>query len=504
VEAKDMLGPLVKDVKGNKNIELLTKTSLKDVKGYVGNFKATLDVAGKEEEIEVGAIVVSTGASPFIPEGMHGYGDYENVVTQSELEELIKEGKVKAKNITMIQCVGAREKDGRPYCSRICCMVAIKNALHLKEMLPDASVRILNRDIMAVGKTHEDYYRKARELGVNFIKYDEERPPNVIEKKGGLKVEVYNESLGRDMALESDLVVLSTPLVPKEDNKKISRMLKVPLDQNGFFLEAHAKLNPVDFATSGVYLCGTAHSPKDVEDSVSQALGAASRATTLLSRARIKTEATTSLVIPEKCIGCDNCEFVCPYGAIKVETSDNISRSNPALCKGCGSCAVECPANAITMQNFTDGQIKAMIDTALEDIPEDEPKIISFLCNWCAYAGSDLAGVSRLQYPPNTRTIRLMCTGRVDPLFIYHALLKGADGVLVGGCHIGDCHYISGNQNAEKRMKRAKKQIVEAGLEPERLRLEWVSASEGQRFAEVVTEFTEELKKMGPNPLRKR
>jgi heterodisulfide reductase subunit A len=222
----------------------------------------------------------------------------------------------------------------------------------------------------------------------------------------------------------------------------------------------------------------------------------------LLSQDRIKTEATTSLVDPDKCIGCANCEYVCPYGAIKVNITDGISRSNPALCKGCGSCAVECPAEAITMRNFTDDQIKAMIETALVTLPKDEPRIISFLCNWCAYAGSDLAGVSRLQYPPNTRTIRLMCTGRVDPLFIYHAFLSGADGVLVAGCHPGDCHYVSGNQKAEKRMDRVRRQIAEVGFEPERLRVEWVSASEGQRFAEVVTKFTEELKRLGPSPLR--
>jgi F420-non-reducing hydrogenase iron-sulfur subunit len=154
------------------------------------------------------------------------------------------------------------------------------------------------------------------------------------------------------------------------------------------------------------------------------------------------------------------------------------------------------------MRNFTDDQIKAIIEAALATLPKDEPRILSFLCNWCAYAGADLAGVSRLQYPPNTRTIRMMCTGRIDPLFIYHAFLSGADGVLVSGCHIGDCHYVSGNQKAEKRMKRVKKQIAEVGLEPERLKVEWVSASEGQRFAEVVTQFTEELKRLSPSPLR--
>jgi len=252
-----------------------------------------------------------------------------------------------------------------------------------------------------------------------------------------------------------------------------------------------------------------AHSPKLIAESISQATGAAARASIPLTKAFVKTEAIASVIDPDKCIACGNCVVTCPYGALSMNregpVKGHVVVANPLLCKGCGTCAVICPVNAITMQNFTNNQINAMIKAALEELPEDEPRIIGFLCNWCSYAGADNAGVSRFEYPPNMRAIRVMCSGRVDPEFIYNALLLGADGVLVSGCHINDCHYISGNEYAQDRIrgdKGIKDYVKDAGLESERVRLEWVSAAEGQRFAEVVEEFTNELKKLGPNPLK--
>jgi heterodisulfide reductase subunit A len=279
-------------------------------------------------------------------------------------------------------------------------------------------------------------------------------------------------------------------------------MLKVPLNDHGFFLEKHPKLNPLDFATEGIYLCGMCHSPQHIDEAVYQALGAALKALIPLVKGEVTSEAITAEVNPDLCIKCGNCEAVCEYGAITVELP--AARVNPLLCKGCGSCAVECPAAAITMHHFTHDQISAMIEASLRPpFPEDRPKAIAFFCNWCAYAGADMAGVSRYHYPPTAEIIRVMCSGRVDERHILQAFMLGADGVLVGGCHPGTCHYVSGNIKAEERVAKVKRWLQEVGVEPERLRLEWISAGEGMKMAQVMREFTEQLKKFGPSPFRK-
>jgi heterodisulfide reductase subunit A len=248
-------------------------------------------------------------------------------------------------------------------------MAAIKNARCIKEKIPDVNIYILNRDIRTVGKAYEEYYQKARAQGIKFVKYDPEKPAEVTGNGDRLRVKVYNETLGKQITINSDLVVLSTPLVPPEDNKKLSQSLKVPLDQNGFLLEAHVKLRPVDFATDGVYLCGTAHSPKDIVDSISQALGAASRATIPLTLGTITTEGATSWVNEELCIGCGRCIDTCTFDAISLEKNEkgeDKARINDAICKGCGSCASVCPNSAIIPRHFERAQILAMIDELLE------------------------------------------------------------------------------------------------------------------------------------------
>ena len=230
-------------------------------------------------------------------------------------------------------------------------------------------------------------------------------------------------------------------------------------------------------------------------------MSAASRATTILSKDIYITEGIISKVDPALCIGCNRCAEVCNYGAIgvKFEEGLNISEVNPLLCKGCGDCAAECPAEAITMSHFGRIQIEPMITEATKTTDTDgQPRIVAFLCNWCSYAGADLAGVSRYQYPPNVRTIRVMCSGGIPKSFIFQAFLEGADGVFVGGCHLGDCHYIAGNQDTLRRTNEIEKIIGSLGINPDRFMRKWISASEGKLFAETITEFTDRLKKLGP------
>jgi heterodisulfide reductase subunit A len=281
------------------------------------------------------------------------------------------------------------------------------------------------------------------------------------------------------------MLVLAQGIEPASGTRRIQEMLGLQLTSDGFFLEAHPKLQPVDAATRGVFYCGCAEGPKDIKDSVTQASAAAVRAIRLMHKGEITSEPITSEVIPEHCKSCGICVEVCPYNAITVDVKKKTPAVvNTAACAGCGTCAAECPFGAITMNHFTDEQITNQIDAMLEETPEK--KVLAFACNWCSYAGADYAGVSRLQYPANVRLIRTMCSGRVDEKFIWHGFLKGAPVVLVSGCHIGDCHYIDANHWTEKRIGKIHRRMEKLGIRPERLQLAWISAAEGVRFAEVM------------------
>ncbi|UCH89205.1 MAG: hydrogenase iron-sulfur subunit, partial [Thermoplasmata archaeon] len=276
-----------------------------------------------------------------------------------------------------------------------------------------------------------------------------------------------------------------------------------------FFQEAHVKLKPVEFATDGIYLAGCARSPKSLKDTVEEALGTAMRAAIPMKRGYIESDGLIAEIDGEKCMSCELCAETCAYGAVEVlapaaqeaEGEPAARRSFKvieALCKGCGSCAAGCPEHAIAMQNFSSEQIEAQIEAGLVNVPAQ--KQLAFACHWCALGAADLAGVSRLQYPPNVRIIRVMCSGRVDPTFVLSAFARGVPGVLVAGCEIPTCHYISGNIYAGYRMDLVKILMKLAGIEPGRLRVEWLSAAQGDRFARVVDDFNKGTNQLGPLP----
>ncbi len=356
--ASELVAQQTKLVNSNPNLRVLTATNVEQVNGYIGHFDVTVSKEGAKEEFGVGVIIVAIGAQVLKPVGLYGY-DGDKVINQLELEERFKSGSFSASKVVMIQCAGARIEE-RKYCSRICCMVAIKNAIAIKERNPLAKVSILYRDIQAYGTENEELYQKAKELGVLFIKYDPANPPKVEPGK----VTVFHHLLGRDIELAQDLVVLSTPLIAGEDNESVSKLLRVSIDGNKFFLEGHVKLKPLDFATDGIYLCGNAHYPATVREAISQALGAASRASIPLAKGVMTVEPIVSTLVDEDaCRGCGLCVALCPYGALEIERTEKGRKVKviPVACKGCGVCAATCYQHALTINSYTDEQVGEQI-----------------------------------------------------------------------------------------------------------------------------------------------
>lgn len=353
-----LLNDLIIRLETNPKVNVHLNSTVTKTEGYVGNYVASIDKAGEEIKIKCGVIVVALGARVLTPEGLYGYNG-QNVITHLELESILKNGPVQNKNIVMIQCVGSRCAE-RTYCSRICCMTAVKNALLIKEATPDARITVLYRDMQMYGVELEEMFRKAKQVGVRFITFEPERAPEV--KDGS--VSVYHVRMGKEVSIASDLVVLSTPLVAQEDAPDVSTMLKVPINENGFFLEGHVKLKPLDFATDGVYLCGNARFPSTIREAIGQGLGAASRAAGVLSKEALFTSGIVADINANTCCGCLGCVEVCPYGAINYFQDRGVCQVNKVLCKGCGGCAATCPSSSARLDGFSNEQIYAQIEEA--------------------------------------------------------------------------------------------------------------------------------------------
>ena len=484
--------------------------------------KKCIDFDARDEirDLEVGSIVVATGMDVYDPRqnDEYGYTRFPNVVTSMEFERLINAGgptsgelmrpsdRAVPKRIGFVQCVGSRSLSrGVPYCSNYCCMNTVKETLQLAEHYPDSEATVFYIDIRAFGKGFEDMYRRSREKGTRYVRG---LPGSVTEDPATHELIVHAENTltGRQDLYRFDMLVLAVGMVPRKaagnGKRSVDEILSLSHTADGFVMEAHPKLKPVDAPTRGIYFAGCVESPKDVKDSVTQAGAAASRASNLLGAGQVRIEAITARLNSDACVPCKVCASACSYHAI--EEGDPKAKKYPvfveAACAGCGTCAAECPRDAITMRHFTDAQILAQIDGILEQNPME--KVLAFACNWCSYAGGDNAGTSRLQYPASVRLIRTMCSGRVDQEFIWHAFRHGAPMVLVSGCHFSDCHYISAVQWTYKRIDRIWTQMEKLGIRPERLQLEWISAAEGQKFARVMKELDAMLREVTPEEVR--
>ncbi len=461
-------------------------TTVETSGGVVGSFNTHLSSG---EDLQTGAVVVATG-SKLYPASEFDYGKDPRVITNLDLEQILQDGEPEAERVTFIACVGSRQDNMG--CSRYCCTSMIHQALRLRRM--GKKVRVLYKEIRTYSRQAEELYEQAMRAGVQFFRYDSESSPqDVIHFQNG-HIALYDHLLGENVRIPTDMLVLVVGLAPTEDN--LAEQLKLARSEDGFLMELHPKLGPVQTAVQGVFLAGTAQGAKDVREAMAQALATAGKAGALLSRGVIEKEPLTAKLIPDLCKGCLRCVRACPFSAIEqIAPAGEIGnvRIIEAACMGCGTCAAECNFDAIEMPYFTKEQILAQVDAALGEKPEE--KCIVFTCNWCSYAGADLAGIEKRQYPPSARIIRTMCSARYEEDFVSQAFDQGAGAVLITGCRLtetgSDCHYNYANKFTWQRFKRWQRKYQRKGIAPERLQLRWISAAEGKEFAEKIAEMDE-------------
>lgn len=506
-EGRDMLSYLndiISKVEHHPLIHLYLNCFVSGVQGHVGRFLTTLSDG---REIRHGIAVLATGALE-APSEEYLHGRHASVFLQGAYEDALVRGRA-VQTVVFIQCVGSRRKEGpRPYCSRTCCGRSIAQALTTLDHNPQARVYVLYRDIMAYGRL-EEVYQEARRRGVVFIRYEEGDPPEVVpEGPGTVRVCVRDPILRTPLEILSDTLVLATGIQARPESREIARMFKVPVDENGFFLEAQAMLRPVDFAAEGVFMCGDAQAPKSVSESALQGAAAAARAGALLGKGVLEARGVYAVVNSQACAACLNCLKVCPYNVPVVD--GHAACIEPVACQGCGICVAGCPNRAISLTGYKSEQLTALVGALFAGEEKnrgywqhDKPRIVAFCCINCAYSAADLAGSMRLTYDSAVHVVALPCTGAIESGVILKAFEQGADGVMVMGCLEGECHYRTGNLHARERIEMLKGRLGDIGLEPERLEMYNLSAAMGRRFAELADEFAMRIRNLGPSPLRR-
>jgi len=471
-----------------------------------------IDFDQKPEEIniKVGAIIVATGFKTFDPSilGELNYEKYPDVITSMEMERLLNndgpthgkvvkpsDGKI-PKKASFVLCVGSRnEKIHHEYCSQVCCNLAIKQAILLKKEYPDIDINVYYNDIRAVGKNCEEFYNRGREgFGIRFIKSNISA---ILKSDTSDELLIRGEDTMENVIFEhkTELVVLSVGLEPAEGTDELSHLLNVSQDTYGFLLEKHLKVRPSETSINGIYLAGVIQGPKDIPNSIAQAESAAAKSIALIASGKVELDPHIIYFDPEKCDMCRLCENICEFNALKIE-GDKL-KVTQVNCTGCGACAAMCHSDALYIPGFKKSQVSAQITSVLKE-KKESPLIITFLCNWCSYTGADLAGTSKITYPPNSRAIRVMCTAMLDPALVFESFFKGADGVLIAGCYEQDCHYDTGFIKAKTRYESIKKMLAEVGINENRVKITSISAGEGEKFAQEISEFKEEIEKLGP------
>jgi heterodisulfide reductase subunit A len=475
-------------VEAHPHIKLYTGAEIENVEGYIGNYKVTLKTNESSHHLDISTVIVATGMREITPEGQFFYGSDPRVLTQLQLEELLKANQVgDLTDVVIINCVGSKNETRG--CCAVGCPVSVKNALALKRRNKETRVHILYRDLSMVKEEHFQL-DAAKAQGVKFIRFPDDRYPEVTKEDGNLRVKAYDILIGREFTLPCDLLVLTVGFEGDETIEATKGHLKVSTNPEGFFQERHIKLGPLDFPADGIALCGCAKNPKTLKETIEEGMGAAMRTSIPMKNGYIEAEGIVANIDLTNCNDCGLCYKRCPYGAIRVNEEKEPSVVK-ALCKGCGLCAADCPKECITIVHYTDEQLLAQVEAALEENANE--KILGFVCHWCALGGVDMAGVSRLQYPSHARLIRVMCSARVPIKLIERAFELGAAGVLVAGCEFPTCHYITGNYACETRVTRAKKRLARKGYDPEKLWNIWCSAADGPKFANTMRDMATQL-----------
>jgi heterodisulfide reductase subunit A len=500
----------VESAQGHPGIETLLNAELAAMSGHPGQYNVQIQQGDQLLQRSIGAIIVAntTQAKTL---GSDQWFNRDRVKTQAEFSHQLAgsldgNGQADFNDVVMIFCADEYQRE---HCSRVCCNIGIQQARLAKELNPEANVTVLFRELYlgGLGDAPEIELLKARQAGVTLFRYQEKHPPVI----GNETIDVMDTLSGEPVRVPYDCVVLTMPLLPHAKTHRLASILGLPLDEYGFLAEPRMRLRPGHYAESGIFVLGSAQQPAETGEAQFQAYLTSARAARFLSRAEISLETPVAFIDSTLCTGCGNCPQVCPTNAIHLEKRNGIlsvSEVEALECIGCGNCVVVCPVKAITLPGWDDIEIPAQISAALQSsaggVPlKDSPRIVVLACEWSAYAAADMAGKIRKQrsdhkltFPPNLRIIRMNCSARFDPYHILWAFINGADGVLLGACPPGECHYGTGNLYAQERVAVLQKALADRGVNPNRLQLSFFTVDDAEQFSETVTTFAEELAKI--------